>query len=192
MASLPIAQLADEQWLDDAADGTGVPARAVAAYAGASLRLQQTQPECGIGWNTLAGIGQVESLHGSHGESALGEDGVARPPVIGVPLDGSEGVMEIPDTDDGALDGDTDYDRAVGPMQFIPETWALYAEDGNLDAEADPQQIDDAALTAAVYLCSAADADIAEDESWNAAISAYNESLPYVQDVAESAASYAE
>ena len=191
VASSPIAELAEDQWIDDTAGETGVPARAVAAYAGASLRLQQTHPECEIGWNTLAGIGQVESLHGHHGDSSLDEDGVVSPPIIGVPLDGSEDVMEIPDTDDGALDGDPVWDRAVGPMQFIPETWTLYAEDGNLDGETDPQQIDDAALTAAVYLCSVGE-DITEDEQWNAAISAYNQSLPYVQDVADHAASYAE
>ncbi len=36
----------------------------------------------------------------------------------------------IGDTDGGALDGDPVVDRAVGPMQFIPSTWARWSRDG--------------------------------------------------------------
>ena len=61
----------------------------------------------------------------------------------------------ILDSDGGRLDQDTTYDRAVGPMQFIPQTWRLYEADGNLDGNSDPQNIYDAALASGRYLCAA-------------------------------------
>ena len=187
---VPIAELARSAWLRDASERTGIPVRVLAAYAGASLRLAQLQPECGIGWNTLAGIGAVESVHGSYLGASADAEGAVHPPIIGIPLDGSEGIREILDTDDGALDGDAEYDRAVGPMQFIPTTWETYAQDGNLDGRADPHQIDDAALTAAWYLCRAG-GDVTTDDGWTAALTTYNRSVSYAHEVAELAESYA-
>jgi hypothetical protein len=43
--------------------------------------------------------------------------------------------------------------RAVGPMQFIASTWRRVQVDGNGDGRGDPDNIYDAALGAAVYLC---------------------------------------
>lgn len=188
---VPLAELAHAGWLADAAERTEIPPRALAAYAGAALRLARTQPECGIGWNTLAGIGMVESVHGTYLGARADDDGTVRPAIIGIPLDGSEGVMAITDTDDGELDEDAEWDRAVGPMQFIPATWADHAEDGNLDGEADPHQIDDAALTAGHYLCESG-GDVTSDDGWTAALAAYNRSVSYANDVADLAGSYAE
>ena len=188
---VPLAELAHTGWLADTAERTEIPPRALAAYAGAALRLARTQPECGIGWNTLAGIGMVESVHGTYLGARADDDGTVRPAIIGIPLDGSEGVMAITDTDDGALDEDVEWDRAVGPMQFIPATWADHAEDGNLDGEADPHQIDDAALTAARYLCESG-GDVTTDDGWATALAAYNRSVSYANDVADLAGSYAE
>lgn len=191
IAETPVADLADPDWITGTAEAARIPARALQAYAGAALRLNESQPDCGLGWNTLAGIGQVESIHGHFGESEIGEDGVVEPEITGVPLDGSEGLMEIPDTDDGELDGDEEWDRAVGPMQFIPTTWERYAQDGNLDGETDIHQYDDAALAAAVYLCDSGD-DLTTDEGFNDAIGAYNQSVDYANDVADFAQRYAE
>jgi membrane-bound lytic murein transglycosylase B len=185
----PLADLARTEWLRDAAERTQIPARALAAYAGASLRLARTEPECGLGWNTLAGIGAVESLHGSYLGARTGSDGLVSPPIIGIPLDGSEGVMEILDTDDGELDEDPEWDRAVGPMQFIPTTWATYAQDGNLDGRTDPHQIDDAVLTAALYLCRSG-GDVTTDDGWTDALASYNRSVSYAHEVADLAESY--
>lgn len=191
LADRPIAELPDPSWVARTAERTGIPARVVTAYAGASLRMSTDRPACGIGWNTLAGIGAVESVHGSYGGASVSPDGVVGPPITGVPLDGSEGVMAIPDTDGGLLDGDTEWDRAVGPMQFIPTTWEQYAQDGNGDGEADPHHIDDAVLTAAVYLCERGET-LTTDDGWNTAVTAYNRSRPYAHDVAERAAAVAE
>lgn len=55
------------------------------------------------------------------------------------------------DTDRGSLDRDPTYDRAVGPMQFIPGTWRRVGVDANGDGVKDPQDIGDAATAAAVY-----------------------------------------
>ena len=38
----------------------------------------------------------------------------------------------------GRLDGDDTWDRAVGPMQFIPSTWAWSGRDGDGDGVAQP------------------------------------------------------
>ena len=186
-----IPDLGDPEWIQRTAERTSIPARAVEAYAKASVELADRMPECGIGWNTLAGIGATESRHGSHGESELGDDGVVSPPIIGIALDGNGSVAAVPDTDGGEYDGDTEWDRAVGPMQFIPETWEYYAQDGNGDGVADPHQIDDAALTAGVLLCQRG-GDLTTDEGWNDAVLAYNRSLTYVNVVADRAQRYAE
>lgn len=187
--AVPLADLAHPAWLRDVSRRTQIPVRVLAAYAGASLRLAQIEPQCGLGWNALAGIGAVESVHASYGGARAAGDGTVSPPIVGVPLDGSEGVMEILDTDRGALDGDVRWDRAVGPMQFIPTTWETYAQDGNLDGRADPHQIDDAALTAGVYLCRSG-GDVTTDDGWEAALAAYNRSVSYAHEVTGFAESY--
>jgi membrane-bound lytic murein transglycosylase B len=76
-------------------------------------------------------------------------------------------------------------------MQFIPSTWALFAADGNGDGVADPQQIDDAALATASYLCSVASGPLTRSENWIAAIAAYNSTIDYNNRVAEAASHYA-
>ena len=106
-------------------------------------------PDCGLSWATLAGVGRVESDHGRLGRADLDADGVARPSIVGVALDGSPGLAEIPDTDAGRLDGDAEYDRAVGPMQFLPATWARYGADGDGDGVRNADDLDDAAAAAA-------------------------------------------
>lgn len=186
----PITSLVDATWAEQTASRTEIPQRAVQAYAGAALYMNEIVPECNLGWNVLAGIGRVESGHGAYGGASIDENGVVDPPIIGVPLDGSDGVMEVPDTDDGELDGDTEWDRAVGPMQFIPETWRNYGTDANFSGEANIHQYDDAALTAAAYLCDRSPTAVTTDEGFQQAISAYNQSADYAQDVARYAELY--
>lgn len=179
----------DPAWLQQTAESTEIGDRALLAYANAVTLVSDEFPECRIGWNTLAGIGFVESIHGTIYGSALDETGVATPAIIGIPLDGVS-TMAIPDTDDGALDGDIEWDRAVGPMQFIPSTWALWGTDGNGDGIANPHNIDDASYSAARYLCGIG-GDLTDPERWIAAVAAYNNTVEYNHLVADAATRYA-
>ncbi|MFC6355903.1 lytic transglycosylase domain-containing protein [Luethyella okanaganae] len=185
----PVSELADPAWVTRIAKAANIPERALAAYAGAAIETARTRPSCGLGWNTLAAIGSVETEHGTMHGARIAPDGITAPVIIGIPLDG-RGVAEVSDTDDGRLDGDTSWDRAVGPMQFIPSSWAAHARDGNGDGETDVNQIDDAALTAASYLCEAG-GDLAVAQNWITAIAAYNPSADYNNRVAETANHYA-
>ncbi|MGO2747132.1 lytic transglycosylase domain-containing protein [Microbacterium sp.] len=187
--SRPISELPDSDWVNDLSSRTGIPERPLRAYAGAAIRASEESPKCGIGWNTLAGIGFVESEHGTIHGSEIGADGIARPDIIGIALTG-ESSLAIRDTDGGELDGDTIWDRAVGPMQFIPETWSQWGADGNGDRVSDPQNIDDSALAAARYLCFAG-GDLTDPSAWIAAVHAYNPSIDYNNRVADVAGHYA-
>ena len=77
----------------------------------------------------------------------------------------------------------------MGPMQFIPETWKKWGVDANGDGVADPDNIDDAALTAARYLC-ARGGDLRTAQGWETALMAYNLSGQYLRDVRDRAAAY--
>ena len=187
--SIGIAALPDPDWVARTALLGDLPPRALTSYAGAALQLAQEDPGCRLGWNTLAAIGAVESGHGSTAGSAIDAGGLVSPPVVGVPLDGA-GVRAVPDTDGGRLDGDPRWDRAVGPMQFIPGTWAAHQADGDGDGRADPHHLDDAALAAARYLC-AGERDMTVEADWIAAVAAYNDDVDYNNAVAEAATGYA-
>nr|WP_246195828.1 lytic murein transglycosylase [Halopolyspora algeriensis] len=178
------------EWANKVASVVDIPARALVSYVHADLALSEHQPDCRISWATLAGIGRVESDHGRYGGRTLGEDAVPSRPIIGIPLDGGPNVRAIRDTDDGALDGDPVYDRAVGPMQFIPSTWDKWATDGNGDGVGDPQNLDDAATAAARYLC-AGERDMSTGQGWWSGVMSYNNSVEYAQKVYALAESYA-
>lgn len=178
----------DDAWLARVAGATGIPVRALAAYARAHLRVADEQPGCKVAWNSIAALGGVESHHGSVNGAVLGEDGRSQPPIRGPRLDGKQ-FAAIRDTDGGMLDGDSEWDRAVGPLQFIPSTWARWAADGNGDGTADPNQIDDAALAAGRYLCAAG--DLSTPDAWRRAIFSFNHSDAYVADIAALANRYA-
>ena len=165
---------------------TGIPIRALNAYVDAA---ENADPGCGVHWSLPAAIGRVESDHGRHGGSTIGDDGKVAPPIIGPRLDGSSGTARITDTDDGRHDGDTEFDRAVGPMQFIPGTWQRFEADGDGDGLADPQDLDDAALTTARYLCDG-DSDLSTEKGRWDAVYRYNHSRDYVALVLGLADSY--
>lgn len=179
---------ADPAWTERIAAATGITPRALQAYATAALVVGREQPACGIGWNTLAGIGAIESAHGSHGGATLGDDGYSRPEIRGIPLDGTRSAR-IDDTDGGRMDGDARWDRAMGALQFIPDTWMRWGADADGDGTASPDQIDDAALSAARYLCAAG--EMSSVDGWRRAIFSYNNLESYVDDVAEVANTYA-
>lgn len=160
----------------------GIPSVSVAAYQNAERILAVEKPNCNMHWTLLAGIGRVESGHANDGKDADANGNLYKP-VIGLPLNGSlPGQAVIMDTDGGALDGDTVYDRAVGPMQFIPSTWNQYAGDGNGDGIADPQNLFDSALTTGKYLCDGG-LNMQDVTQVASAIHRYNNSAAYVANV---------
>lgn len=177
-------------WANRVSGVTGIPEPALWAYGNAELAVRATEPDCGLTWATLAGIGRVESNNGQFAGAHLLPTGEESQPVIGVPLDGTGGVQDIPDTDHGRLDGDPVHDHAVGPMQFLPSTWADYGADALGNGQPDPENINDAALAAARYLC-AGGRNMATASGWWSGIMAYNDSAQYGQKVFGMADSYA-
>ena len=162
---------------------------ALDAYTAAARATAETDPACGLEWELLAGIGRVESRHGTYGDTRLSAAGLTEDRIIGIPLNGGSGTAVIGDTDGGELDGDTDYDRAVGPMQFIPSTWARWDRDGDGDGKADPHDLYDAAASAAAYLC-ASGPGLDTDAGRGRAVLSYNHSQAYVAKVTAFADDY--
>ncbi|HEX5740349.1 MAG TPA: lytic murein transglycosylase [Pilimelia sp.] len=166
-----------------------VPTVALEAYGYAELVLARTQPSCQLSWTTLAAIGQVESGHGSANGAQLGADAKALPTILGPPLNGRGGTVAIKDTDRGALDSDRVWDRAIGPMQFIPSTWQRSGVDADGDGRRDPNDLDDAALAAGRYLCGDS-RDLGDIRQWWRAILSYNAVAPYAHKVYQTANDY--
>ena len=166
--SEPTIDQVSSAWVQRTASTTGIPATAVRAYAAAQLA---APPACHLGWTTLAGIGWIESGHGSHGGSTLQADGETTHAITGPQLDGGLG-------------------QALGPMQFIADTWNRWASDGDGDGTADVNNINDAAYAAARYLC-AGGRDLSKAADWAAAIFSYNHAQWYVDEVYNAANTYA-
>ena len=161
------------------ASTNAIPSAALAAYQRAEAVINTADDTCNLPWQLVAAIGRVESDHGRSGGSSLDDEGVATPGIVGPRLNGRAGVQEVSDTDAGLLDGDERFDRAVGPMQFIPSTWSVVGVDADNDGQRNPQDIDDAALASAVYLCSGQD-DLSTEAGQRASVVRYNHSRPYV------------
>jgi len=177
----------DPAWVADIAAKAGIPAPAVRAYANAQLG----EPKgCKVGWTTLAGIGWIESQHGSLDGRTLGDDGRSSTPILGPALDGDPYAAIRATAETSAWHGDPEWDHAVGPMQFIPSTWEQWGTDGDGDLVADPNDIDDAAATAVAYLC-ADGHDLTSGAGWADAIFGYNHDDSYVANVHAAASEYA-
>ncbi|WP_405612010.1 lytic transglycosylase domain-containing protein [Streptomyces sp. NBC_00076] len=157
----------------------GVPATVLDAYKKAAAELRGSKPGCNLPWELLAAIGQVESGQARGGK--VGADGTTLKPILGPQLDGN-GFALIKDTDNGAFDGNSAYDQAVGPMQFIPSTWAWAGRDGNDDGTKDPNNVYDAALAAGHYLCRFG-WDLSTDADLDSAVLSYNHSQDYLNTV---------
>ena len=169
---------------------SGIPAAALAAYQRAETVINAADETCNLTWQLVAAIGRVESNHGRFGGSVLNDEGIATPGIFGLPLNGTKGTAAISDTDGGQLDNDSRWDRAVGPMQFIPSTWSVVGVDADGDAQRNPQDIDDAALATAVYLCSGDD-DLSTTTGQEKAVYRYNHSWSYVDLVLQVMDAYA-
>jgi membrane-bound lytic murein transglycosylase B len=164
----------------------GIPTTALSAYRNAERMMAVADPACGISWNLLAGIGRIESMHANGG--ATDARGTAIRPIYGPSLDGTLPGNEVIVQSSGG--GRVTYARAMGPMQFLPGTWARYASDGDGDGVADPQNLYDATLAAARYLCSGG-LNLRDQSQVMASILRYNNSMPYAENVLGWAAAYA-
>ncbi|MEM7141430.1 MAG: hypothetical protein AAF548_10405 [Actinomycetota bacterium] len=171
--------------------GTDLSVVALDAYLNAEELLAETWPDCNITWAMLAGVARIESRHGRFGGRTLNADGRPDRPIIGIALDGRPGIRAMPDTDGGRFDQDVVWDRAVGPLQFIPETWIRRGRDATGDGFADPQNIYDASYSAGRYLC-ALGGDVSERSNLRDAYFGYNNSTAYVNDVIGHADRYAD
>lgn len=136
----------------------------------------------GLPWQVLAAIGWVESRHADG--RADPASGAVAPPILGPPLDGSNGTIVLHDS--SSPDG---WGHALGPMQFLPATWqswGVVAPDRPPGSTPDAQNAWDAVYGAARYLCGGSQSlgDITE------AILRYNHSDEYVRQVLDKAAAY--
>jgi len=180
----------DGQFFEISSTGSNdVPEAALRAYHRAAKVMATADPGCNISWTLLAAIGRVESDHGRFGGAELGSDGVSRPEIRGPQLDGAGPFAAIHDSDNGTLDRDKVWDRAVGQMQFLPETWRSVARDGDGDGQKNPDDLDDSALGSAVYLCGAG-GSLADTAGMSRAAFRYNHSDYYVQLVLSFRAGY--
>jgi len=166
--------------------GMRIPAMALAAYRKAEQTMAVAAPGCGVSWNLLAGIGRIESSHANGG--ATDTSGTALRPIYGPVLDGSLPGNEV--IVQGNTAGRPVYARAMGPMQFLPGTWSRFASDGDGDGKSDPQNVFDAALGTARYLCSGG-LNLRNQAQVLTAILRYNNSMAYAQNVLGWAAAYA-
>ena len=164
-----------------------IPSDLYKAYTNAAQLLATEIPTCRINWSLLASIGRIESNHARGG--AVDNAGNTVPNILGPVLNGG-GFAAIRDTDEGRLDDDPRWDRAVGAMQFIPSTWEQYAADGNSDGKSSPHNIYDATVAAGKYLCSGG-LDLSKPKDRAVAVFRYNHSDSYVRTVLIWADAYA-
>src|SRR5882757_7345373 len=163
-----------------------IPAMALNAYRNAESMMASAYPACGISWNLLSGIGRIESMHANGG--ATDAHGTPVQPIYGPALDGTLAGNEV--IVQSVQAGRVTFARAMGPMQFLPGTWARYASDGDGDGKADVQNLYDSTLAAARYLCSGG-LNLRDPSQVMAAILRYNNSAAYAQNVLGWAAAYA-
>ncbi|MFF7987114.1 C40 family peptidase [Streptomyces sp. NPDC007901] len=174
----------DDGGIAQGGSAADIPSRMLTAYKKAVQQVGTYVPKCqGMRWPILAGIARVESNHAiGHSIAANGD---IRPKIYGVLLNGSGqggNTTVVADTDNGRWDGTASGERAVGPFQFLPSTWASVGEDANGDKAADPHNADDAALGAAIYLCGTG-RDLTQRAQLKAAILQYNHSSEYAANV---------
>ncbi|WP_270888429.1 hypothetical protein [Pedococcus sp. 5OH_020] len=157
---------------------TGSPQAVLAAAYRAAQR--RSDAGCHLPVDLLAAIGQVES--GSVGGRSVDRGHRVTPAIYGPLLDGGPFAV-VRDTDGGRYDGASDYDRAVGPLQFLPGTWGWAGRDGDGDGRRDPQNVYDAALATAGYLCQGR--NLARTGDLRSAVLSYNNSAAYLSTVLE-------
>jgi hypothetical protein len=157
----------------------GTPQAVLAAAYGRAV--SRAPRGCHLDVAHLAAVGQVES--GSIGGRSVTADHRVTPAIYGPLLDGGPFAV-IHDSDGGAYDGASDFDRAMGAMQFLPGTWSWAGRDGDGDGRRDPQNVFDAASATADYLCRGG-RDLDRPGDLRAAVLSYNQSGAYHSAVIE-------
>jgi hypothetical protein len=149
----------------------GVPERALRGVLMIEP-MTQAATGCLVPWWLLLGITYIESGAGTFNDAQIDDDWVVRPLVFGPP---------------------TPYGRAMGPFQFIPDSWDIYGLDGSGDGVADPHNFLDGVLAAANHLCGSsggAGGDLSDEATARRGIFGYNHSDEYVNDVWSAAVGY--
>ena len=129
----PPARLTDASTLSryesSSVDGLGgMSPVAAQAYLAAAGWTNANLPACGLDASFLAGVGKVETEHGTTGGVHLRPNGATSEPIR------TEGGAE-------------------GPMHFLPTEWSDYASDGNGDGVMSADNMYDATIAAAKKLC---------------------------------------
>ena len=143
----------------------GVDPTAAAAYRQAASAALAEFEACNIDVYLIAGIGKVESNHGSHGGAVIDPNGDVAPPIR------------------------NDHSTAAGPMQFLDGTWAESGVDANGDGVKDRDNYFDSATATALYLCKflPEGVDARSDVGQRAMMKWYNSTLGYYEKVIQAA-----
>lgn len=185
--NVPSMQLSG--WSELHSDPYDIPERALQSYAYAAAAMDRSAPNCGIGWSTLAAIGEVSASNGSADGASVDENGSLSKRLRGLAQANPRNTKPISDTDGGQYDGNATIDLTMGPMQILPSRWEQFATDGDNDGVADPDNFDDATLTAARFLC-AAGGDLRQPQGWTAAVTQFNSTPGFVDKVHAKAVLY--
>jgi membrane-bound lytic murein transglycosylase B len=189
----PAANLPEHGRIGRAADYNGsidrIPSASLAAYQRAELIMGVAVSRCRLDWTVLAGVGEVESDHGRAGGNRVTDEGVSRPGVFGKPLNGRGGRARKRDTDAGSLDDNSRWDAPAGPMGLLPSTWSAVAVDSDGDGKRNLQDVDDAALGVAVFVCNGG-RDLSVRAELRAALRSLNPTPGYARLVMSLARSY--
>ena len=148
--------------------GVRIPPMALSAYRKAEQTMAAAAPGCGVSWSLLAGIGRIEAPPGANIRQTDA-------PAWHASMRGNAGGRPA---------------QAMGPMKLLPGTWSRFASDGDGDGNSDPQNLFDAALTTARYLCSGG-LNLRNEAQAVTAVLRYNNSMAFAQNVLGWAAAYA-
>ncbi|KFU78544.1 Cell wall-associated hydrolase, NlpC family [Amycolatopsis lurida] len=145
-----------DAWVSKTSGWLDIPLRAMTGYAKTTVALSKETPGCRLSWVTLAALGKIASDHGRAAGSGLNADGVLTKPL---------GAVEVRDFYNKVVSSA----NASGPLQLTPSVWNQFQASAT-GGKPDPQNIDDATLTAGRALC-AGGRDLGQGQTWWNAVS---------------------
>ncbi|HZD64980.1 MAG TPA: hypothetical protein VE152_02650, partial [Acidimicrobiales bacterium] len=174
--------------------GLAMPTMVFDAYLTAAGEMGRVDPGCHLSWADLAAIGKIESDNAQYHGTRLAADGTAFPAILGPALDGTGGNGAYLVPANVSWDGSGPFERAVGPMQFLPTTWQALARvlpPLPRGVPPNPNNVYAAALGAGRYLCLAAGPrGMTSLQGIKAAYFSYNHSVSYVGHALRNALAY--